>query len=107
MERKSIIQIDFSGNIIFEIEAHPNSSKRGFTGYNEWRNRLQISTKALAKKGEANKEIIKIICECFNLQKNQIQIISGQTSRLKQIKLLNIEIEPINKTISALLEEFT
>ena len=51
MERKSIIQIDFSGNIIFEIEAHPNSSKRGFTGYNEWRNRLQISTKAGNKRG--------------------------------------------------------
>ncbi|HJM44795.1 MAG TPA: DUF167 domain-containing protein [Candidatus Poseidoniaceae archaeon] len=106
MERKSIIQIDFSGNVIFEIEAQPNSSKSNITGYNQWRNRLQISTKAQAIKGAANKEIIKIISESFNLQKNQVQIISGQTSRLKQIKLLDIEIEAINKVISNILEGF-
>jgi len=106
MERKSIIQIDFSGNVIFEIEAQPNSSKSKVTGYNNWRNRLQISTKAQAIKGAANKEIIKIISERFNLQKNQVQIISGQTSRLKQIKLLDIEIEAINKVISNILEGF-
>ena len=67
---------------------------------------MQISTKAQAIKGAANKEIIKIISERFNLQKNQVQIISGQTSRLKQIKLLDIEIEAINKVISNILEGF-
>ncbi len=99
MARKPAIQKDFFGNILIEVEVHPNSSRSAITGYNEWRNRLQISTKSLAIKGEANREMIKIISKSFNLQKSQIEIIKGQTSRLKQIKLSSEEIEIISKKL--------
>tara|TARA_B100001996_G_scaffold332886_1_gene282231 strand:- start:1069 stop:1389 length:321 start_codon:yes stop_codon:yes gene_type:complete len=99
MPTKLIVQIDFSGNPIVEVEVHPNSSKKGITGYNKWREKLQISTKSPARKGEANKEIIEIIAEYFHLKKNQIKIISGQTSRFKQIKLYDADIDSINEAI--------
>jgi len=99
MARKPVIQKDFFGNILIEVEVHPNSSRSAITGYNEWRNRLQISTKSLAIKGEANREMIEIISKSFDLQKSQIEIIKGQTSRLKQVKLSSEEIEIISKKL--------
>lgn len=104
MPAKLIVQIDFSGNPIVEVEVHPNSSKKGITSYNKWRGKLQISTKSPARKGEANKEIIEIIAEYFNIQKSQIQIITGQTSRFKQIKLFDVNIDSINAKILKNLE---
>jgi uncharacterized protein (TIGR00251 family) len=99
MARKPAIQKDFFGNILIEVEVHPNSSRSAITGYNEWRNRLQISTKSLAIKGEANREMIEIISKSFDLQKSQIEIVKGQTSRLKQVKLSSEEIEIISKKL--------
>ena len=103
MARNQTIQKDFSGNILIEVEVHPNSSRSAITGYNNWRNRLQISTKSLAIKGEANKEMIEIISKSFGLQKSQIEIIKGQTSRLKQVKLFNGNIEIISKKITEII----
>ena len=76
MAGNQTIQTDFSGNILIEVEVHPNSSRSAITGYNNWRNRLQISTKSLAIKGEANREMIEIISKSFGLQKSQIEIIN-------------------------------
>jgi uncharacterized protein (TIGR00251 family) len=104
MVRKPAIQIDFLGNALIGVEVHPNSSRSGITGYNVWRDRLQISTKALAIKGEANKELIGILSTSFGLQNSQIEIVSGITNRFKQIKLCDIELESINKVISEIIE---
>ncbi len=99
MARNSIIQSDFSGNILIEVEVNPNSARSAITGYNEWRDRLQISTKSAAIKGEANKEMIEILSNAFDLQKSQIEIIKGQTSKFKQVKLFNGNIKSISNKI--------
>ena len=103
MAGNQTIQTDFSGNILIEVEVHPNSSRSAITGYNNWRNRLQISTKSLAIKGEANREMIEIISKSFGLQKSQIEIIKGQTSKLKQVRLSSEEIEIISKKIMEII----
>ena len=47
--------------------------------------------------------MIEIISKSFDLQKSQIEIIKGQTSKLKQVRLFGEEIEIISKKIMEII----
>ncbi len=49
----------------------------------------KIALKAQAEKGKANMELVSYLAKEFKLQKEQIQIISGKTARLKLLKIKN------------------
>ena len=44
--------------ILLNIEVSPKSDKFGISGYNEWREAVEVRIKAYPQKGRANKEII-------------------------------------------------
>lgn len=54
---------------------------------------LKIRLKAIAEGGRANDALIAFLAEVFKLQKRQISILSGFTSRVKRIALINTEID--------------
>ena len=107
MAEAPTLQIDFSGNILIQVEVHPNSSKSGIYGYNKWRDRLKVFTKSAAINGQANKELIKIIANLFNLKNTDIVILQGELNKLKKIKIINTNADFINNKILEVLEEFT
>lgn len=47
-----------------------------------------VYTKALAEKGKANEEVIRIIAEYFSVAKYQVHILSGKKSHIKIISLI-------------------
>lgn len=49
----------------------------------------KIALKAQPEKGKANIELISYLAKEFKLQKEQIQIISGKTARVKLLKIKN------------------
>ncbi|MDI6645295.1 MAG: DUF167 family protein [Methanobacteriaceae archaeon] len=76
--------------LIVDIDVTPNSKNFEITGYNKWRERLEVKVQSLPKKGKANIEIVK----CFsNLTKHDVEIVSGHKSHLKSIKIFNISKE--------------
>ena len=64
------------------IEVSPNSDKFQITGYNEWRQTLEVKIKSPPTKGKANKELIK---EFSALSGNPVEIIAGHKSKLKTL----------------------
>lgn len=48
---------------------------------------LKVRIKAPPDKGKANDELIDFLAETFGIPKREIHLISGQTSRLKKIKI--------------------
>ena len=48
---------------------------------------LKISVTAVADKGKANKAIVKLIAKTFGLRQNQIELLSGTTSRRKLLAI--------------------
>ena len=72
------------------IEVSPNSGKFQITGYNEWRQTLEVKIKAPPTKGKANKEIMK---EFSKLTGHTAEIISGHKSRLKTLMINKIDEE--------------
>lgn len=69
-----IINID-----VFPKTKHQSIEKKG--------NTYKIHLTSTPQKGKANKELLQILSDYFNVSKNQIQIVHGITSRKKIIKL--------------------
>jgi uncharacterized protein (TIGR00251 family) len=78
---------EMENGIILDIDVSPNASKFEITGYNSWRERIEIRIKSLPQKGKANKEIIK---EVSNLTKTNVEIISGLKSHQKTLLIKEI-----------------
>jgi len=78
-----------SGNdIIIKVKIVPGSSKNKIIGiYND---SLKITITAPPVEGKANKKCIAYLAKYFNVAKSKIEIISGQTSKNKFIKIYDI-----------------
>ena len=48
---------------------------------------VKVNITSAPEKGKANKEFIKFVAKYFSVDKNNINIISGETSKLKLIKI--------------------
>jgi len=51
---------------------------------------FKIKVKALPEKGEANKEVVEIVADYFNIPKSHVKIIRGHTTRRKIIEIKNL-----------------
>jgi len=79
------------------ISARPASSKNAIVGIFD--NTLKIKIKAPAVDGVANKELVKFLSKQFKVPKSKIAFISGETQKLKHIRL------PHSKLLEALIEK--
>ena len=77
------------GAIVFNVRVVPNSSKSQIIG--EFDNALKIKIAAPPVDGAANAELIKFLAKKLDLAKNAVEIIGGQNSKNKQVKIHNIE----------------
>jgi len=78
-----------TGNdIIVKVKIVPGSSKNKIIG--AYNNALKISIAAPPVEGKANKKCIAYLAKYFDVVKSKIEIISGQTSKNKLIKIYNI-----------------
>lgn len=82
---KTIKEVD--DGILVDIEVSTRSNKFEITGYDEWRDRIEIRIKSPPLRGKANKEIIN---EFEKLTKKDVKIISGIKSQRKTLKIFNI-----------------
>lgn len=70
----------------------PNAKREGVEGlYNG--TYLKIALNAPAVDGKANKALIDFLSKYFKIKKTQIEMVSGQTSRQKTIKINHPSIE--------------
>ena len=76
--------------ITIDVEVMPNSSKSEIYGFNEWRKRIQIKVKSEAKEGKANKELIQLLSQLFEVSINKVTIVTGAKSRNKTISIEGI-----------------
>ena len=78
-----------TGNdIIVKVKIVPGSSKNKIIG--AYNNALKISIAAPPVEGKANKKCITYLAKFFDVAKSKVEIISGQTSKNKLIKIYDI-----------------
>jgi uncharacterized protein len=79
------------------IKVTPNAGRNEVTGCKEgvW----QVKIGAAPDKGKANKELIDFLAEKLGVRKSAIEIIKGQTSRNKVLKVEGLGGEEIVKRL--------
>jgi len=72
--------------IILKIKAQPQASRSEFCGlYGE--DAIKVRVAAPAVEGAANKELTKFLAKQFKVPKGSIEFVSGQSSKVKLIKI--------------------
>jgi uncharacterized protein len=71
--------------IIFAVRVIPRSSRNEIVG--EYNGALKVKLNSPPVDGEANKELIALLAKIFHVSKSDVEIIGGQTSNLKQVKI--------------------
>ena len=92
MSNNSNDYFKITGNdIVIKVKIVPGSSKNKIVGvYND---ALKISITAPPVEGKANKKCIAYLAKYFDISKSKIEIILGQTSKNKLIKIYDISQE--------------
>ena len=83
------LQTTLLGETLLSIHVVPGAKQSGLIEYDQWTKSLRIAVKARAEDGKANNALIYVISEVLNVPKQDIEIISGQKSRTKKIKIAN------------------
>lgn len=79
---------------ILQVKVIPNASKNSIEGFHG--DALKIKITAPPDKGKANQALIEYLSEQLDIPKSQIEILSGETSRMKKIKIHgNIDLKKI------------
>ncbi len=83
--------------VIITIKVITKSSSSKILGKEN--NYLKIRLKSAPEKNKANIELITLLSKTFNIPKSNIEIITGKTSRLKHILLINQDLDYINSIL--------
>lgn len=83
--------------VVMSVKLTPNSSKDEVVGYCDEYVKIKVS--APPNENKANKKLILFVSELLNVSKSNIELISGDKSRLKKILIKNIKEENIVQKI--------
>ena len=74
-----------STGILFQVYVQPKSSRNAIVGV--YGDALKIKLTAPPVDGAANAACIKFLAKCLQVPKSSVEIVSGRTSRHKQIHI--------------------
>ena len=74
--------------IIFTVRVVPRASKSEIVGEHDGALKVRIASPPVD--GAANAELIKLLAKTFGVTKSAVEIIGGQTSKTKQVKISDV-----------------
>jgi uncharacterized protein len=84
-----------------DIVVSPKSTRFTISGYDEWRDEIEVKIKSIPQKGKANQEIVK---EFSKLTGKDVEIVSGQKSRHKTLRIFGITKKEFEELINSFLK---
>ncbi|MGH9852649.1 MAG: DUF167 domain-containing protein, partial [Blastocatellia bacterium] len=87
--------------ISFAVRVQPRASKSGVVG--ELDGALKVRLAAPPVDGEANEELIRLLATLFAVPRQQITLISGQTSKNKLVRVGGVSIAEGEKVLAEAL----
>lgn len=87
-----------NGAIIFFVRVVPRASKSVIVG--EYDGALKVRIASPPVDGAANAELVKLIAKVFGVAKGAVEIIGGQTSKNKRIKIANLSQSKFEEKLS-------
>ncbi len=84
--KKSLLES--KDELILTIKVEPRSSRSGIVGM--YGDALKVKLTSAPVEGKANKELVALLAKELGIKKRDIEIVSGETSKNKVVKLIGI-----------------
>ncbi len=84
---------EHSAGIIVPVRAQPGARRNAIEGVHA--GMLKVRVTQPPDKGKANQAIIELLAARLGIAKQQIQLLSGQTSRQKQFLIQGVSLETV------------
>ena len=90
-----------ANGVVLPIRAQPGSRKNSINGVHD--GALKVSVQAAPEDGKANDAIMELLKKTLGIKRNQIEILSGQTSRDKKFLIREWKFEELAEKIRTLI----
>ncbi len=84
---------EIDGGVVFGVKVVPGASRTEIKGV--LGDMLKIKVAAQPEKGKANQCLVEFLAKTIGVKKSNITIISGETSRSKQIQVIGVSSESL------------
>jgi uncharacterized protein len=84
---------DANNSVSFEVRVVPRSSKSEVIGEHDGALKIKLASPPVDN--AANEELIKLLSKTFDVSKNAVKIISGQTSKRKMVRVKGADANKI------------
>ena len=98
LKNKTTFLKDSKEGVLLSLHIQPRASKNEITGIHG-ETALKIRLTSPPVEGAANSACIEFLANILEIRKSQIEIASGQRSRIKQIKLKGIPLEEVKNRL--------
>ena len=92
-----------SRGVVISISAQAGARRNGIVGLRD--GALRIAVTAAPEKGKANRAIITVLGEALAVPKSAIELVSGETSRLKRFIVLGVTAEHVCGLLDRILDQ--
>ena len=86
------------GAVSFAVKVAPRANKNEIPGFEG--GVLKVRLKAPPIEGKANDALVKFLADALGISRSQIEIVSGQASRRKVVRIRGMSADRIEKVIS-------
>ena len=83
--------------VIFTVRVIPRSSRSEIIGSHE--GVLKVKLNAPPVEGAANAELLKLFAKKLGISRSRVSIVSGETSRIKRLRIIGITPEELQKAL--------
>ena len=90
---------EMGGTVTFTVRVVPRAAKSEIIGEHDGALKVRIASPPVD--GAANTELIKLLAKQLGVSKSNVEIIGGQTSKTKQIRITGITTAQIASVLKA------
>ena len=88
-----------NGSVTFDVRVIPRSSKSEIVGEHD--GALKVKLNSPPVDGAANDELVRLLSKEFGVSRSAVEIVSGQTARLKRVRVAGTHPEQIVDVLKA------
>lgn len=85
------------GAVVFNVRIVPRASRSEIVGEHDGALKVRIASAPVD--GAANAELIKLLAKRFGVAKCDVEIVGGETSKTKRIKIINMTRRAFDQVI--------
>ncbi len=90
------------GGVEFSVKVVPGSTRNQIAGV--WDTSLRLAVTAPPEGGKANKQVIRLVADAFQVKRGDVAIVRGHTQPLKRVRIEGVTPAQARQTLITLLD---